>query len=123
MGVRQVDVPAIGYTFPGQSMVSVTIACFHYKEMMQEGYTEVSPGCYIGLISSVSIQTAYSSFPRLLAGMLLVVARLSKKHFEYPRTSSHLDKYQMRYAPPISPYHAFLTADPDSEELPLLESE
>jgi len=47
--VFQVDVPAIGYTFPGLSMVSAIIACFHYKEMMQEGYTKVSHGWNIGI--------------------------------------------------------------------------
>jgi hypothetical protein len=42
MGVFQVDVPAIGYTFPVLSMISAILACFHYKEMMQEGYTKVN---------------------------------------------------------------------------------
>ena len=42
INVFQVDVPAIGYTFPGLSMLSAIRACFHYKEMMQEGYTKVN---------------------------------------------------------------------------------
>jgi hypothetical protein len=42
MDVFQVDVPAIGYTFPGLSMISATLGCLHYKVMMQEGYTKVN---------------------------------------------------------------------------------
>ena len=44
MRVFQVDVPAIGYTFPGLSMISAILAFFRYKAMMQEGYTKVNAG-------------------------------------------------------------------------------
>jgi len=40
--VFQVDVPAIGYTFPGLSIVGGIRAYFHYKERMQEGCTKVN---------------------------------------------------------------------------------
>jgi hypothetical protein len=91
----QVDVPAIGYALPGLSMISAIKACFRYKEMMQEGYTKVSIRCsnrvYCPILSSVSIQREYSSFPPFLAGISLLAARPLKKHFGYQRASFHLD--------------------------------
>ena len=44
VNVFQIDVPAIGYTFPGLSMISAILAFFRYKAMMQEGYTKVNAG-------------------------------------------------------------------------------
>ena len=42
INVFQLNVPAIGYTFPVLSMVSAIRTCFYYKERMQKGYTKVN---------------------------------------------------------------------------------
>jgi len=76
-------------------MISAIKAYFRYKEMMQEGYTKVSAGRNNGdpllFIPCISIQTGYSSCPPHLGGISSLAARLSKKHFVYPRPNSHLD--------------------------------